>query len=178
MALEGLAKELPPEHRSALRLREIIEMAELTLRDIRKVAADTRSGGFSATQSLRKGLRLQVERYRRFFGIDIDVSCPDAPRLPRSTAIVAFRIVSEALSNILRHTKSRKVTVMLRVMQPNVVLEIRNQIGPGEDPPYFEPRSIRERVRERGGTLEVVPNDRGCTIVRATFPVLWGARTI
>ena len=178
MALEGLANEMSADHRSASRLREIIEMADGTLRDIRRVAADTRTGSLSATHSLRKALRLQVERYRRFFGMDIELRCPDAPRLPRSAAIVAFRIVSEALSNILRHTKSRKVLVVLRVIEGNVVLEISNQLGPGENPPAFEPRSISERVRERGGVLHVAPNDGGYTIIRATFPTVSGTRSM
>lgn len=97
-----------------------------------------------------------------------------------------FRIIQEALVNIHKHAGSKEAKIRLIGGEEQVLLEISDR-GKGIHPKHVSRRSdgggknavghlgvgltgMRERVRQLGGTLEILSANPG-TLIRATFPV-------
>ncbi|MBB4753698.1 sensor histidine kinase [Actinoplanes lobatus] len=119
-----------------------------------------------------------VDRFRA--GGDADVRFTEDPRpvrAPRDTGAVAYRVVTEALTNVRRHAASaRRVDVSVTGGPTGVEVRIRDD-GPGATPPQRRSpgaggrglAALREQVSAVGGTLTAGPADRGWEVV-AVFP--------
>jgi PAS domain S-box-containing protein len=87
-----------------------------------------------------------------------------------------YRIVQEALTNACKHSKSKKVTVLLGQEDQDVRLEVRDW-GIGFDPESVEKgrfglESIRQRVRLLGGRLSIESKPDSGTLFRVVVPIL------
>ena len=101
-------------------------------------------------------------------------------RISRDAELALFRVLQEGLTNVHRHSGSETACVRLSVGDGFCALEIADEgVGipqqflerPGEEACAFGVglRGMNERVRQLGGRLEVVSNDKG-TILRAIVP--------
>ena len=79
-------------------------------------------------------------------------------------------MISEGLSNILRHTSAKAAYVSILCENSNLLLKIGNEArgGPSGD---FTPRSIRERAQALGGAAFVERGADGYTVVHVTIPM-------
>lgn len=109
--------------------------------------------------------------------VELDVDLPDG--LPDETVAAAYRVVVEALSNVVRHARATRVTVevdvragVLRgaVHDDGVGIPDDAQTGPG----HLGLRAMRDRAEARGGELKVAAADGG-TVVTFTLPVAPGS---
>jgi signal transduction histidine kinase len=103
-------------------------------------------------------------------------------RLPLSVETALFRIVQEAITNVIRHANATVVTVLLNRYSDWIVLQIADN-GKGFDPQAskisdhqsngFGLRGMQERVAILGGAFEVATApSRGTTItVRVPIPL-------
>ena len=111
---------------------------------------------------LEAALRGMVERF----------SVPGGPRgrlavdggldgLAPDTALVVYRVVQEALSNVTRHADARRVTVEILARGPRAAVRVRDDgrgFDPGAPPDAREPLGLvgmRERALLAGGSLTV-----------------------
>lgn len=106
-------------------------------------------------------------------GLRISVKAPERlPPLPAAVEVAAYRIATEALTNVVRHAHGKDCVVRLS-LEDGMVLEVIDD-GVGV-PPHRSPSigltSMRERVEELGGSLAVVSGDAGGTVVRARLPL-------
>ncbi|HWE31144.1 MAG TPA: sensor histidine kinase [Polyangia bacterium] len=86
---------------------------------------------------------------------------------------VAFRIVQEALTNVVRHAKAKTVEVRLGVRDAVLELVVSDDgIGLPMDgrPSGFGLIGIRERVATRAGTMELRARAGGGTVLSVTLP--------
>lgn len=90
----------------------------------------------------------------------------------------AFRILQEALTNVLRHARASRVEVDLRVSGAALTLRVRDDgVGIGAAPRRGGAMGLlgmRERARSLGGELSVGPAEGGGTLLVCTLP--WAAR--
>jgi signal transduction histidine kinase len=108
-------------------------------------------------------------------GVNVELSVSGTPRpLPAGVELSAYRIVQEALTNVIKHSGSDGASVELRYGKERLELEIVDH-GDG-DARSDLPRSghglvgMRERVALFGGTLDAGPwNGRGYRVL-ATLP--------
>ena len=85
----------------------------------------------------------------------------------------AFRIIQEALTNVVRHADSAAATVRV-VRRPGwVVLEVADD-GPSTSEPVAGNgiRGMGERARAVGGTLRIGAQPGGGVVVRAELPIV------
>jgi signal transduction histidine kinase len=126
------------------------------------------------------GLSSAVAEYVRGFeersGIRVKVEVSEElGRLEQDREIALFRIIQESFVNIHRHSGSPTASLSLSSENDAVVLEIRDQ-GKGFQQASADStnfglgiRSMQERLRTFGGTLQLLSTDAG-TMVRAELP--------
>jgi signal transduction histidine kinase len=97
----------------------------------------------------------------------------DLDVLPAAVEVACFRIVAEALTNVVRHAAASRCTVRLRRSDERLEVEV------ADDGTGIEERtragvgllSLRERAEELGGRCEVRPAEPHGTLVTAVLPV-------
>jgi signal transduction histidine kinase len=170
LALEALRREAGFTGPAARRIDELVEMTGATVRDLRDYAARLRTRSAMPGEALAASVRKHAERLERFYGIAVEITSDIPPQIDGRLAAEAFQIVSEGLSNVLRHTRAKAAFVDLRRVDSTLVIEVSNEAA-GAFSPQFLPRSIDERSRALGGrtTVEQRAAD-GYTVVRITLP--------
>lgn len=134
---------------------------------------------------LASAAKWYVEGFSERSGIEVHLNLqPGLERLPSALELVLFRVLQETLTNIHRHTRSRSVDIRLELAGENVLLQVRDY-GQGMPPALLEHsqggkgagvglRSIRERISEIGGRLEIQSNTKG-TLIQVIAPLSAGA---
>ena len=106
-------------------------------------------------------------------GLRVAVNAPhDLPPLPAAVEVAAYRIVQEALTNVVHHAQAHCAVVRLR-------LDGALHIEVADDGVGFAAgrvgglglHSMRERAAELGGAFSVAGTAAGGTVVRAALPV-------
>lgn len=96
--------------------------------------------------------------------------------LPQLVELAAYRIVQEALTNVIKHADARHVAVSVAVTGGRLAVEVTDDgpapaTGPGEG---YGLIGMRERATATGGNLEAGPLRGGGWRVRAVIPVEGG----
>ena len=99
-------------------------------------------------------------------------------RLPADIETVAYRIVQEGLSNVIKHASASRVDVLLTVNHPHLIVTIRDDgvgISPRTSGDFAAERGIgllgmEERAASIGGKVEVKPRRGGGTALLAELP--------
>jgi signal transduction histidine kinase len=109
-------------------------------------------------------------------GIEVQLDMPpDFDRLESSVEVVLFRVLQESLTNIHRHSGSKRAHIRLQIHSGQAILTIQDQ-GKGFDAYAGRFASgvgiagMRERVREVGGELKINSKSGG-TMVEAVVPL-------
>jgi signal transduction histidine kinase len=170
LGLDALHREAGETNPLSRRIGELLEMASMTIRDLRGYATALREKAPMSGNALMAAVREQAERFNRFYGVDVEVQSDPDMQIGAQVAAEAFRIISEGLSNVLRHTASRKAFVRLHSREGWLQLAIGNESAPGGAPRSFIPRSISERAMSLGGTSFVENSEDGHTIVHVSIP--------
>jgi len=116
-----------------------------------------------------------VERVREA-GIDVQVVVEGEPRtLAAGVDVSAFRIIQEALTNTVRHSKSSRAQVLLRWEPTALEIQVADDgVGaPAESAPRGGGHGlvgIRERVALFGGVLATGRSDLGGYLLTARLP--------
>lgn len=179
MMLEMIRKQLPPGSEA---IEEQVEDAEAlamrTLHEIRRLIADLRPSMLDDF-GLVPTLKWLAKESARRHGIEVVLErLAIADRLPPEIETTIFRTVQEALSNAVKHSGARRVSIRLERDRDRVMLEIRDDgvgfdpkrvPGPGVD--RFGLQGIRERVTVLGGENAVVSRPGQGVTLRVSLPV-------
>ena len=117
-----------------------------------------------------------VERVRRT-GLAVDLVVEGTRRpLPPGVELSAYRIVQEALTNVVRHSGASQVVVTVRYALATVDVEVTDDgRGPDDDGDAGHGLiGVRERVALHDGRLEVGPRAAGGYGLHATLPLRSG----
>ncbi|HXW14417.1 MAG TPA: PAS domain-containing protein, partial [Terriglobia bacterium] len=136
-------------------------------------------------RGLASALRWFTEGFAERSGIRVDLDIPAGlGRLSQEMEIAIFRVAQEALTNIHLHSGSSTAGVRIVPTEHEITLEVKDGgkgipgLGrPNGDPPFekFRPggvgiSSMRERVGQLGGRLDIT-SDAGGTTVKAILPL-------
>ena len=165
--------------------REIIALGDLThdaYRDVREAILGLRESS-RGDRHLLESLRAYCDKFSRQSGIETTLETTDDEELglPLAVEIQVIRVIQEALTNVRKHARATKATVLVQPSTDNVMLSVHDN-GRGFDPASelvnredsFGLRGMRERMELVGGTLSVhsAPG-RGTRITaRVARPVL------
>lgn len=172
LALDALHREAGENNPLAPRISELVHMTELTVRDLRQYASALKDNAAVVGDFLVAAVQKQSEQLGRFYGIQVEVKSDVSSKLRGQLAGDAFKIISEGLSNVLRHTAAKKAFVSILCENSNLLLQVGNEAGNGSSvTPRFVPRSIQERAQSLGGETFVEQRQDGHTIVHVTLPM-------
>jgi signal transduction histidine kinase len=109
----------------------------------------------------------------RAAGLTVDVAAEGTARpLPPGIDLTAFRVVQEALTNVLKHGGAARAHVRVRFESDAVELEITNSgRPPGDGPAGYGLIGMRQRVAMYAGELDAGPREGGGFRVRARLPL-------
>jgi signal transduction histidine kinase len=125
----------------------------------------------SAVVRQRSGLQVEVRVERAGAGAGEGPSVPPA-RLPAAYEAALYRLVQEALANVVKHARATHATVTLR-WNPTVRVSVEdNGVGFGAPAPAFAYglAGMRERVAALGGRLSLENRPGGGARVVAELP--------
>jgi two-component system NarL family sensor kinase len=163
-------------------LDELASQNEATVAEIRRLVYALRPpeldelGLAGAIRDYADGLNLSAANGAGL-KIDVQPSNGDLPGLPAAVEVTAYRIATEALTNVTRHARARHCTVSLNV-KPNgrekvLLLEISDDgIGLSNNGKTgIGMNSMRERAEEVQGELQVQSSPSQGTRVVARLPL-------
>jgi signal transduction histidine kinase len=129
---------------------------------------------------LRSALGWYVDGLSKRGAIEITMGTTpqDFPRLAPELETTLFRVIQEALTNVFRHSRATKASVLLEKRENEIAATIHDDgVGVSEEISEFRHKSIgvgiggmRQRIKELGGEL-FLRNSRPGTIVEAIIPV-------
>ena len=162
-------EETQGTERFATALAELRELVTVTLQDVRRLAVELRPkalddfGLVPALERLTTGFAEQT-------GIETHLESRLAEgRLPSETETVLYRVVQEALTNIVKHAQAEHVSLVLQ-SKPGKVNAVIEDDGRGfstdeESDNGLGLVGMRERVALIGGRVEIESSSAGTTIV-------------
>ncbi len=137
--------------------------------DIRRVVYELRPPALDEL-GLVGALRELAARLSTGDGLSVSVDAPDLPALPAAVEVAAYRIATEALTNVSRHAGAHSCRVAIS-LDRDLVVEIADDGRGIAGPPGVGLTSMRERAAELGGTLSAERPAGGGTLVRAGLPI-------
>jgi signal transduction histidine kinase len=158
-------------------LRQVEASGRTGLAEMRRLLEVLKAEGDGNGRSPQPGLAHLDELLdaMRASGLRVEAVIEGSPRrLPPGVDLSSYRIVQEALTNVLRHAGGASARVVVRYEPDAVELEIADDgAGPPEDPEATGGHGLigmRERVQLFGGELEAGPRPGGGFRVRARLP--------
>ena len=134
------------------------ELVVSTLQDVRRLAVELRPSALddfglaAALERLVDALRTQTE-----IEVDLGVNL-GGERLPSEVETTIYRIVQEALTNVVKHAGARRISVLLTRKNGSVAAVVEDD-GRGFDPASTTRglglAGMRERVALLGGRLQI-----------------------
>jgi signal transduction histidine kinase len=172
LKLDAARNHLPPNaDASAQLLKELRAQTQSAIADIRRLVYDLRPPMLDEL-GIAGTLREYATRMSSA-NLSVSVIIPDAlPPLSAAVEVAAYRIATEALTNVVRHAHARHCQLTLRAHDA-LYLEIRDD-GVGLSDEYHAGvglTSMRERAAELGGTCLVENTLGGGTRVLARLPI-------
>jgi signal transduction histidine kinase len=170
---QALSAELETEIRGTIReiRRLVYELRPPTLDELGLVAAIRER---ATTESTRRRANGTASGDDAGAGLQILVEAPDhLPPLSAAVEVAAYRIVQEALTNVVKHAQAGRCTVRLAAADVLEVAIADDGVGlPDERRAGVGLLAMRERAEELGGTCVIEALPAGGTRVMARLPLL------
>lgn len=154
-------------------LQQVGTETQNAVADVRRLVSELRTPAMHS-MGLMAALSEQAKRFQRASAGRLQVRVeapPQLPDLPDRVAVAAFRIASEALTNIAKHAQARSCVIgvkvdgdlRLDVTDDGIGIRAQSRAGIGL-------ASMRGRARELGGECTITPHGTRGTRVAVRLP--------
>ncbi|MBI1277952.1 MAG: hypothetical protein GC179_07480 [Anaerolineaceae bacterium] len=156
-----------------MQLEEVIQLNRSALSQMRVLLFDLRPGNLKHMElvDLFDQLAIAARGYRQ---IDITTQVDVAVPLPEAVHLGLYRIVQEALNNIVKHSEATEAGIELAANDDQLILQITdNGIGFDGDKQTagFGLDSMRERAAMLGGVLTLMSQKGKGTEIKVSMPL-------
>jgi two-component system, NarL family, sensor kinase len=167
--------------KARLALAESVDLVERCSREVRTLSHLLHPPLLDEL-GLAAALRAYAAGFTRRSGIEVGVELPDRlGRFSREVEIALFRAIQEGLTNVRRHSGSRRAAIRLLQKDRELILEIHDE-GKGMPREVQEKGEaaarmgvglpgIEERMRDLGGLMEVSSTGGAGTTIRLIVPL-------
>jgi signal transduction histidine kinase len=154
-------------------VKNVRDLVVSTLQSVRQLAVELRPkvlDDFGLVPALERLTETLVEQS----DLEIEFLSRIDDRLPEEVETALYRIVQEALTNVVKHANARQVSIVL-ARNDRVVTALIEDDGRGFDPAAtreggFGLEGMRERVALLGGTLKVESRKNAGTTLKVEVP--------
>lgn len=153
-------------------LDDVMRQSENTVAEVRRLVYALRPPTLDEL-GLVEAIREHVDVVGATAGVQFTVDAPPTlPEIPAAIEVAAFRVVQEALNNVIRHAQARSCAITISangvlqicVEDDGVGLPVHVRSGVGL-------QSMRERATEVGGQCVIENRARGGVAVRLSLPL-------
>ncbi|MDX1605953.1 MAG: PAS domain S-box protein [Candidatus Competibacterales bacterium] len=156
-------------------LDDLLDSVERMLATVQRLCSELRPALLDDL-GLKAAIEWQTKKFRERTGIDcrLDLAQDDIV-VSEAQGIALFRILQEALTNIVRHAEADQVRVTLRLSDDGFKLRIEDN-GRGipekqiDDPGSLGLLGMRERAFGLGGELHILRRQGGGTSIEVRLP--------
>jgi len=161
---------------------EAVVNIEREIENLRSIITELRPAALDEL-GLRTAIEALLDRHRGRSGFEIDselvlAGTSKEARLSEELETAVYRLVQEALTNVVKHARANRVRVAVAESEGELLIEVQDD-GAGFDPDIasdgFGLAGMRERVSLAGGTLSIDSGEQG-TLLRACLPTLPGGQ--
>jgi signal transduction histidine kinase len=171
------ARRLPKDESEA-RLDDAISMVDGALERVRSLSLDLRPSLLDDL-GLAPALRWYVDRLSQRASFTVSMTASDFQRrLPSELETTCFRVVQEAVTNVIRHAQASHVDIELQIEEDEVLLTVRDNgtgfdviaaRGQGQRNFNLGLVGMQERVELLGGQLSILSQFGEGTELTARF---------
>jgi PAS domain S-box-containing protein len=135
------------------------------LDEIRELAS-----GLHPSLLSERGLAAAVEALALRVPMAIELDALPHERLPEPVEAAGYYVVAEALANVQKHARARRVVVSVTADRHGLDVRVADDGAGGADAHGHGLRGLADRVEALGGRLTVDSPRRGGTVLRAAIP--------
>jgi two-component system, NarL family, sensor histidine kinase UhpB len=155
------------------KVAEMLGLVDDTIDSVRRIAGRLRPPVLEDL-GLAAAVDALLERFGRQTGLDVDLRT-DGVEVPPAARRALYRIVQEALTNVVRHAEARRVRVSLQSSPGAIVLEIADDgrgipAGMIQNPGSLGLVGMRERAAALGAVFRMLDTPGGGTTIRVSVP--------
>ncbi len=158
------------------RLKDLLIMLDETVQSVRRISSQLRPSLLDDL-GLTAAMEWQLGEFEKRAGIKTSLSAPqDEIPVPDIAKTALFRIFQESLTNVVRHSSAKEVSVELKEEQDQLVMTIKDD-GKGFDLKRVAERKtlgilgMKERSEMMGGRYEIRSHPGEGTTVVVSVPV-------
>ena len=156
----------------AERLRHLTETLNSGIALKRRIIEDLRPSSLS-NLGLTAALEILTREHAEGTGIEVETSL-ETVQLSEAAQLTVYRLVQEALTNISKYARAKKVLVVVQNHPSHVAVQVHDD-GAGFDPAGVAATShglagMRHRVEAAGGRLTITSRPGSDTLVSAVLP--------
>lgn len=151
-------------------------LLDQTVAAIRRIAAELRPSSLDDF-GLVPAIENELAVFQQRTGLTCDLSCrPENIEIGRERATTLFRVLQEALTNVIRHADATRVEVRVRRSAGEMLLSVHDDGRGISDEALHSTSSLgligmRERVRQAGGTVGIEGIAQRGTILTVHIPL-------
>jgi PAS domain S-box-containing protein len=159
-------------------LKKIDGMNDLvseTIKSVQTIASDLRPGLLDDL-GLVPAIEWYCQEFEKRTGIRCHLKLDDYESLDENRNLALYRILQEALTNVLRHANAKNINICLVIEQGTIFFEIIDD-GTGMKPEIINSKKslgligIRERLNQINGSLEITSTMNKGTRLRIMVPI-------
>lgn len=172
-AMKRLVEKNP--QRAAQQIELVEEMAAAAQAEMRALLLHLRPATLQ-NKTLKEAILDLLDELTRKNTLELTWEIEAVEGLPSGIEDQLFRILQESLSNTLRHARANQIAVKLFTLQGQVRMRVTDD-GIGFDPDgekltSYGLRSMRERVTEVGGSMEIYSAKGKGTQIEVRIPLM------
>jgi signal transduction histidine kinase len=179
LGLKAMEDATPDASPTAQHLRHLRDLTELIGTEVHNLALEIRPTALDDL-GLTAAVGTYAEEWSARAGVKVDFHATgfDHGRLPPAIETAVYRVVQEALTNVLRHARAGRASLVLQRTSQDVVAVVEDD-GAGFEPTTGSPSAgrlgllgMRERVELVDGqlTIETAPGSGTTVIARIPLP--------
>jgi PAS domain S-box-containing protein len=158
------------------KIESMMRLIDTTINTVRRIASELRPIGLDAL-GLAEAIKFHARQFQERTGIIVECQCSsENSELGREQSTAIFRILQEALTNILRHAQGTKVNIQMKEENHEFALIISdNGRGITADEKSGQRTlgllGMRERAHLIGGRIDITGSDGKGTVVIVRIPI-------
>ena len=167
---------LPPSER----LRQMLVLTRQIGHDMHRIAWELGPAALEELD-LPTALSSYAEEWSKHAGVPVQCQCtgPWEGRLPRQVETTLYRVVQEALTNVVKHAQARRLSLILNRLADEALVIIEDDgvgfdVESGTEPTRTVRRlgltGMKQRVQAVGGVFQIESSQGGGTTIFVRVP--------